>query len=677
MKLDAGDIKDLVQETERKRADWAGNAVEMEKMWALNRFDDNRKDIKELDGLEAITTPDPFNIVQLVTRFIANEMRVEIPYLSAKDEDDDRSTLMEEWLMSFWQRSSRQQGRNLIEDMTWQSAVRGRGAMQIIWIADVLPKNLRSKRLPILARTLDPLNVGIHRGPYWTEHAYHKYKASRSYVRQQYPRFELPHAEDDWKRVWGEEFEVIDFVYMVDGSVWHAVTIDGKFAKEPVKTDYPEIPIIEWMADGAPVEDEAARSLSILYPIKDLWKYKCELASKIGTGLLYYFDPLVKAMGISEKIDVGPGATVYLQGDQNIDFVRPEPNVPMAEKMLNLIQTSMDQATFPAVLYGEQPGGVQAGFAISNLAQQARGRVNTIRGNLEGALEAANELILAQVEAFAGDEGVEIWGKSPMGDRSKPIKLSTRDIKGNWANEVRLIPEIPTDETGRIGIWLQMVEKGIISKATMRNRGVNLSLPRDEELRVTMEQVEQLPEMQHKRMLRAIQKVYKQDDWERILVGIPALQQMHEQEMAWQEQKEAEAEAAREARRQEKMQREQEALMQEMAAAGMMPGTMPPGMPTPPPGMMDPGMMQLPPGMGAPISQPGMPPGITGGGMPEMGMPPQGLPGIPPEAAGMMTPEMMGIPPGGPPGQFQQMMGEPLSDDEMLQRLMGPQGPPM
>ena len=46
MKLDAGEIDELVKETERKRADWAVAAEEWEKMWALQRFDDNRKDIK-------------------------------------------------------------------------------------------------------------------------------------------------------------------------------------------------------------------------------------------------------------------------------------------------------------------------------------------------------------------------------------------------------------------------------------------------------------------------------------------------------------------------------------------------------------------------------------------------------------------------------------------------------
>ena len=54
-----------------------------------------------------------------------------------------------------------------------------------------------------------------------------------------------------------------------------------------------------------------------------------------------------------------------------------------------------------------------------------------------------------------------------------------------------------------------------------------------------------------------------------------------------------------------------------------------------------------------------------------------GQQGVPPEAMGMMTPEAMGIPPGGPPGDFQQMMGQPLSEQEMLEQLMMQGGAPM
>ena len=58
-------------------------------------------------------------------------------------------------------------------------------------------------------------------------------------------------------------------------------------------------------------------------------------------------------------------------------------------------------------------------------------------------------------------------------------------------------------------------------------------------------------------------------------------------------------------------------------------------------------------------------------GMPPEGMQPPGLPGIPGEMTGQLTPEMLGIPPGAPPGMFQELMGQPLSEEEMMRRQMG------
>jgi hypothetical protein len=674
MKLDAQEIKQLVSETERKRADWMRAADLWEKDWSLSRYEDSRLDHRELDGVDTVVTPDPFNIVQLLQRFVADEMRVEVPSLSVKEDDDDRSEKIEEFLIAFDRESNHQQGCNHINDKVWQSGVLGRGASQVIWIGDVLPKGVLTRNiLPIWRRKLDPRNVGVGRGPYWVDYAYHKYKTTRSEIEQRYPKFKLSIVPDGHvvHGYWNDKYEVVDFWCLHQGAIWHSVVIDGEWAKSPVKTDYPDIPIIEHYADGAPIDDELARSLSILHPIHDLWQMKCDVLSKVATGLMYHYDPLMIArnFGPNDKITAGPGEIIYLQGEQSLDMFRPEPNVPMAQNLLAMIQTGIDQATFPAVTYGEAPGGVQAGFAINNLSQQARSRANTIRNNIEAAMEAENQLVLGLIEAFAPDEGVEIYGRSQRRDRGGPLRLTKKDIKGNYANHVMLIPEQPMDDVQRLLAYSGLIEKGIISRSFFQNRVMNIPVPRDEELRIAAEQTIQMPEIQQKRALRALQKTYKQDDWELLIQGTP-LQQVWETEKQWLEQKKAEAEAAKEARRQERMQRE----MQEMMAS------MPPGMPPMGPPPMDGSMPPLPPG--GPMMPGGMPPLPPDPSMPPGMSPdlqPPGLPGMPPGMAGQMSPDMLGM--GGPgaiPGQFDQLMGgPPPSDEDLLAGLMGGGMPPM
>lgn len=669
MKLDAQEIEQLVAETERKRADWARAADVWERDWRLWTYEDSRLDRREMDGVETVVSPDAFNIIQLLLRFVAGEQRVEVPSLSTKEDDEDRSEIMEEWLVAFDQESNRQQGRNHINDMTVQSGVLARGVTQILWVGDLLKKQNIKNRLPIQRIIRDPRNCGIGRGAFGVNYAYHKYKTTATYIREMYPNFKLPEEPRDVvvHGMLKEQHTIIDYWYKHMGSVWHAVVIDHNFAKPPVQTDYPEIPFVEHYADGAPFDDELGRSLSILHPVHELLKMKSDVMSKVATGLMYHYDPLMIAtnFGPDDHVKAGPGEIIYLRDDQKLDMFRPEPNVPMAQALLAMIQTGIDQATFPGVTYGDSPGGVNAGFAIQSLSQQARSRVNVIRQNIETAMEAINQQILGLIEAFVPDEGVEVYGRSARGDRGKPLRLTAKIIKGNYANQVMLMPEQPMDDTQRILAWSNLAQQGIVSKALMRNRVLNIQMPRDEDTRIALESALQMPEMQQKHMLRALQKSYNQDDWELMIQGTP-LQQLWETEKQWLEQKKAEAEAAKEARRLEKQQREMQEALEQM-------GPMPPL----PPGMMPPDMMGggMPPMPSSPMSSPPMPPGDLPGEPP--GIQPPGLPGLPPQAAAQFDPNALGL--GGmPAGTMDQLLGgAPPSNDELLEQLGGAMPPPM
>lgn len=52
---------------------------------------------------------------------------------------------------------------------------------------------------------------------------------------------------------------------------------------------------------------------------------------------------------------------------------------------------------------------------------------------------------------------------------------------------------------------------------------------------------------------------------------------------------------------------------------------------------------------------------------------------MPPQMMGQVAPDDigLGVPGMNPPGTFQEMMGEPLTDDEILRRLSGGGMPPM
>lgn len=691
MKLDAGEIRDLVQETERKRQQWADAADVWEGDWRLARYDDTREHKREMDGIDIVVSPDPFNVIQLAHRFIADEPRVEVPSLSPKEDDEERSEKMEEFAVAFEQANNREQGKNLIHAKVWQSGVLGRGASQVLWVEPILKEmKLSGRRLPISKRSLDPRNVGVGRGSMGVDYAYHKYKCSRSYIEQNYPKFKLPEPQDNIIKqgYYHENYTVIDFWARHKGAIWHSVVIGGanaginEFAISPVQTDYPDVPIIEWFSDGAPVDDELSKSVGLLHPIHELWKMKCDLMSKVATGLMYHYDPAVifKGFNADQDIQFGPGANIFIKADQSVEAFRPEPNVPMAQAMLAMIQTGIDQATFATSTYGDAPGGVTAGFAIANLNQSSRARVNVIRSNIESAMEQENQLLFGMIEALAPDEGIEIYGRSARGDRGKPIRLTKKDIKSNYENRVILLPENPADDTQRLLAYSTLLDKGVISRSFMQNRVMNIPVPRDEELRIAVDRALTMPEVQQKATLRALQKTRKEDDWQLLIVGTP-LQQLWEQEKQWLEQKRQEEEQAKAQRAQEREQKRLQELLEQGKAHMMPDGSIMEGPPMMPPSMsgspMEPSISG--PMMGAGGLPPIPPPGMPSGMPPDMGsIQPQGLPNVPPQMAGQLTPDQLGLPPGAPPGMFDQLMGgPPPSEEDLLNGMMGGQPPMM
>jgi hypothetical protein len=693
MKLDAGEIEQLVSETEDRRSDWSRLADRMEQDWRLSRYRETREEKQDLDGIDIAVAPDPFNVIQRLQLLVHNEMRVEVPNISTKDDDAGRADTIVSWLLAFDVLSNRQQGSNHINDMTWQSGVLGRGASQILWIGDVIPEGTSTEKiLPIWRRTLDPRNVGVSRGPYWTDFAYHKYDTTRAFIQQRYPKFKLPdEPKHQVQGYWNEKYQVIDFWARHQGSIWHSVVIGGghrnesrkgDFALGPDKTDYPDIPIIEWYGDGAPVADEQGRSVPLLYAIHELWKHKCDQWSSVATALKLYLNPVMVAKGNFTDIEkqqitqVGPGAVAFLKPDQSLDVIRPDPNVPMVQAFLQMIQGGIDQATFASAAYGEAPGGVTAGFALNDMAQQAQARASVIRQNIEAAVESENALALALIENFADDEGVMIHTRKNRGERGKPLKLNKRIIKGNYDNQVRLIPERPTSDMQKLLGGSNLVDKGLISGDFFREEFLDMQTPRDEETRIRVERALKSPQMQLKADMLALMHSKPQEEWDGMFLSTEYWP-IYQEYMKWHAQKKAEAEQAK-AQRQEARKM---AEMQEMMA----------NMPPLPPSMMgDP--MQMPPGLGPmsgpesmaggsmppgpmPLDMGGVPPGMMG---PPMGnMQPQGLPGVPPAMAGQLSPDMLGIPPGAPPGMFDQMMGgPPPSEEDLLNRMLGGGMPP-
>lgn len=631
MKLSIDDVLYRINQTDNEQGRYKEFARQWEKMWCLDSgWDkDASKSVAE-DGKEQITLPTPYNVVSLAERLISTDPDIEVPPRSVDQASDKERDKKQRWLKALWQRASHQGRRDIISDAWWISLVRGRGVFEVKWVDNVLPKRMQKNRIPILIRTLDPLNCGFKNGPLYTEYAYHRWDEKPEILKQTHPKLNIDIDEMKFRRKRAgtstevETVEVIDFWYVdpKDGSIWNCVVVDNSMAKDPHKTDYYDIPLVQFRGENYPVGKDEYDGLSILHPIKDLWPYQNRLVSQMGTGVLWHFWPHIMVQNeYGEEIpdlQVKPGVTQPYPWGTKIDVLQSAPNVPMAERLLSLINGSSQQSTFPEVMYGEAPGDLQAGYGVSLLADAAKGRVAKSRRNLEMAMEVVNEIALCMVEVFGEDEGVKMWGYGEAEAGQFSVSLMPEDIGGYYENSVKISPRVPTDELQRTTLGIRLAQGGLISDQTLRNKFIADVLPADEQYRIAMEQAmksEQLaPAVQRKALEHYFGPTWKDD------IGLTELEA-------------------------EMKQKQMEAQQQQMAAQQGGP----------------PGGMQ-PRGMGGPQAgsdMPIQPESIS-----------QGV--IPPAMEGQLERGPMGLPPDVPPELLAEALGKPQpTDDEVINKLMG------
>jgi hypothetical protein len=625
MKIKIDEVKDTVSRVESDRSAYAYLARKWEKMWCLDLFEKSRDKAAEEDGQEQVTLPTPYNVVNLAERLITTTPDIICPSPAANNVDDGDAALRQKWLKAMWQRANKQARKDIIGAAWWQSLVRGRGVFEIKWVEDALPKRLKERRMPIHIRTLDPLNCGFVHGELFTEVGFHKYYQERRLAAHRYPAIKRKlydkRNHETGKPTDTDDVEIVDYWYVSfeDGSVWNCIMVDGHFAKPPAKTDYVDIPLVEFLGDDAPSSKEEHKSLSVLHPIKDLWEYESVLASQIATGVLWYFWPHISIQNeYGAEIPnrpIRPGETQQYPFGTKIEMHQMQPNVPMAERMLALVDGAVQQGTFPGVMYGQEPGSLQAGYGVSLLSDAAKGRVNKPRRNLERSMELVNEIALALVEEMAGDKGVGIWGDSPEMGGIYSCHLYPENISGYYDNQVTISPNVPMEELQKATLGLRMVDNFTISRDTYRKKFLKEVMPEDEQRRVELERAFQDPEYRPYVNYRTLND-YFGPDWD-----MTRKQWMDNFVM-------------------EQAQRQQ--MVQQMMQ--------PPQPPMPPQG----GPPMAPPDMGVTPQSPAMMEGMA-----------------PPIMEGQLTPEAMGVMPGDlPPELFQALVDEGLAPADEAEQMM-------
>lgn len=603
------------------------------------------------EGQEQVVLPTPYNVVNLSERLLASTPRIDVvPHDPADKDSVFYAEQCEKWLTAMWDEINWQQQRNVLADIRWQALVRGRFAIEVKWIKEQIPKHLRKSMLPFRISALEPMNVGIRRGPITTEFAYNREERPLLDVLREWPDLRGAHEGSNFHRLlknlernrYDEDTTVCYIDYWETdpetGIIKNAVLVDDEFAKPLADTSYPDIPIICGRGDYAVGLGDDYDGLSILHPLEGLWEYECRLASQMATALLWHFWPAITVENENgqpvDDIEIGPGITTPIPAGTRIEMHRIEPNVPLAQAVYNQIEGYVQQSTYPEVMYGQAPGELQAGYGVSLLSDSAKGRIKNFQESLEMALAHVHRVVLALIEKKGGKQGVDIYAVNERDGEKLRLTLNKEMIGGIRQTRVRISPAIPQDNAARVAMAKQLADSKYISAQTFLDKFLDVQVPTDETRRLALEELMQSDEMRPYRLRRAAEEFFKEDALD-ILFDTPFMPPAPEG-MEWTRNDEGRVMLT-------PMRQQPPNFGDELPMAG--------GPPEPPMGPLSGGSMAI---------QPEMPlPGPLGGST------------IPPVQQGMIEGETLGLPQDMNPLVFDQLVNTPGSPTEQLRMAAG------
>jgi hypothetical protein len=244
--------------------------------------------------------------------------------------------------------------------------------------------------------------------------------------------------------------------------------------------------------DGPPHE----RYQGILHPVHQLLDEEARLTVQINAIIrttawrtLDFVGPEPLARKTAEEYELFGGKNIV----PNTVEVKLSPMAqvpPDLYQQLNVVQTMIEQATFPNVIRGVRPRGVSAGFAMSVLAGMGRLVFQGVADGLRHAVEQVNSNMARLVENKIRGK-ITVYARSEVHQFDQTIEPD--DIRGMYENTVDIKAEAPEERERESLLAMRLQQAGILSMyETQRRAGV--INPLEEQMRIRAEMLLNTPE---------------------------------------------------------------------------------------------------------------------------------------------------------------------------------------
>ena len=297
----------------------------------------------------------------------------------------------------------------------------------------------------------------------------------------------------EWKPLKGPG-QMVSFVEYWDDT-WHGRMIDNEWVWGPFKHGYgfmPYTPDIPGASLNWDVGTPEMRYQGILKPIHNLLEAEARLVTQYESILRQYAwktldfkGSRITADNTAQEYELAPGTKNIIP--QGVEVV-PSPTVTPPQELLqqlSIIQTMIEEATFPNVVRGLRPSGISSGFGVSVLSGMGRMVFGRYAGSMSRTMEQVNVKFLKLVENKALGK-VTVRARSVIKQFDQTI--GPDDIRGFYENSVTLKAESPEEREREAILAERLFGSGLISLYTaMRRSGI--TNPLEEMMQIAAEQI--------------------------------------------------------------------------------------------------------------------------------------------------------------------------------------------
>lgn len=452
-----------------------------------------RRKVPAPEGIDTVWPATAAAIINVATDHVdVNNLAIDVP-------SAPRSRARAERIKKFYQGAWLAIKKPVLRTVVRQSFLYGIGFMKDMFNADRWPDapkfedfgddeaaykealqafmDLRCITWPIEVDTIKPTNLIWDDSRARMKWVMEFYERPVREMMRRYPEW-TPTAEEQrtgftiWREYWDEEW----CIYIAGQEiVWENRHGYGHLPYTPI------IPVQSYTFEDGPPQE---RYRGLMRPVHELLDEEARLTVQINSIIrttayrtLDFRGPEQQARKAAEEYELFGGKNI-LPPTVEVALSPMSQVPPDLYQQLGVVQTMIEQATFPNVIRGVRPRGVSAGFALSVLAGMGRLVFQGVADGLRHAVEQVNsKMAMLVVNKVRGR--ITVYARSEIHQFDQTIEPD--DIRSMYENSVMIKAEAPEESERTSLLAMRLHAAGIITLYEAQKR-CGIANPMEEQM---------------------------------------------------------------------------------------------------------------------------------------------------------------------------------------------------